>query len=232
MATNGFNCHTGPKPNISALILDLDGTLLNTEFSSRGVLRKFLGRYGKDLITEGKHRIVGRTLKESAMAMVRDYELPITPDQFIAQITPLYRATWKDAEVLPGANRLIQHLHKHRVPFALASNSLLEYIEAKISYQKGWKDCFSVIIGSDQVPKGKPSPDLFLEAAKRMEVDTNNCLVVEDSLIGVEAAKAAGMRVVAVPSQSETECAALADAIHHSLLEFQPELWGLPPFDD
>lgn len=65
-----------------------------------------------------------------------------------------------------------------------------------------------------------------------MAVDSSNCLVIEDSLIGVEAAKAAGMKVVVVPSQSEADSAALADFVLHSLLEFQPELWGLPPFDD
>ncbi|KAK7859568.1 bifunctional riboflavin kinase/fmn phosphatase [Quercus suber] len=67
---------------------------------------------------------------------------------------------WLQAKPLPGANRLMKHLHKHGVPFALASNSLREYIDVKISLQKGWKEYFSVILGSDQVKSGKPSPDL------------------------------------------------------------------------
>lgn len=230
MADSGLNNHAEPK--ISAVILDLDGTLLNTEVASRGVLREFLASYGKVLIADNEHRRVGKTQKESAVAIVKNYELPLTPEQFIAQITPMYRAKWKDAKALPGANRLIRYLHKHHIQLALASNSSREYIEAKISYQNGWKECFSVILGSDQVPLGKPSPDLFLEVAKRMAVDSSNCLVIEDSLIGVKAAKAAGMKVVVVPSQSEADSAAWADFVLHSLLEFQPELWGLPPFDD
>uniref|UniRef100_A0A7C9AJP3 Riboflavin kinase n=1 Tax=Opuntia streptacantha TaxID=393608 RepID=A0A7C9AJP3_OPUST len=230
MEDTGLN--NDAEPEISAVILDLDGTLLNTEVASRGVLREFLASYGKVLITDNEHRRVGKTQKESAIAIVKNYELPLTPEQLIAQITPMYRSKWKDAKALPGANRLIRHLHKHQVPLALASNSSREYIEAKISYQKGWKECFSVILGSDQVPMGKPSPDLFLEGAKRMAVDSSECLVIEDSLIGVKAAKAAGMKVVVVPSQSEADSAALADFVLHSLLEFQPELWGLPKFDD
>ncbi|KAL2925267.1 Bifunctional riboflavin kinase/FMN phosphatase [Bienertia sinuspersici] len=78
--------------NISALILDLDGTLLDTEYVTRSVLREFLASYGKVLITDKEHGRVGRTQKESAIAIVNNYELPLTPDQFIAEITPLYRA--------------------------------------------------------------------------------------------------------------------------------------------
>ncbi|KAH9622467.1 hypothetical protein KSS87_007971 [Heliosperma pusillum] len=205
---------------ISALILDLDGTLLNTEFVLRSVLKEYLASYGKVLITDNEYARVGKTQKESAAAIVKNYDLPLTPDQ------------WKDAKALPGANRLIQHLHKHRIPCALASNSLRAYIEAKISTHKGWKECFSFIVGSDQVQSGKPAPDLFLEAAKQLTVNTSNCLVIEDSLVGVKAGKAAGMKVVVVPSETEADAAAVADLSLNSLLEFQPELWGLPPFDD
>ncbi|XP_059449736.1 bifunctional riboflavin kinase/FMN phosphatase-like isoform X2 [Corylus avellana] len=172
------------------------------------------------------------TQKESAAGICKDYALPLTPDQYIKEITPMYREKWLQAKPLPGANRLIKHLHKHGVPFSLASNSLREYIDAKISLQRGWKEYFSVIIGSDQVKSGKPSPYLFEEAAKRMGVDAPQCLVIEDSLVGVKAANAAKMKVVAVPPHGETDCASLADSVLHSLLEFQPELWGLPPFED
>ncbi|GAB2278668.1 hypothetical protein Dimus_013344 [Dionaea muscipula] len=65
---------------------------------------------------------------------------------------------WEEAKALPDADRLIAHLHK--VPLALASNSLREYIAAKISHHKGWKECFLAILGSDQVKSGKPAPDL------------------------------------------------------------------------
>ncbi|GAB4824891.1 hypothetical protein Ancab_007761 [Ancistrocladus abbreviatus] len=216
------------EAKILAVIFDLDGTLLNTENATRGILKEFLAKFGKALNTDTEHRRLGRTQKETAIVMVEDYDLPFTPDQFIQEITPL----WAEAKPLPGANRAISHLHKHQIPLALASNSLREYIDAKISHHEGWKESFSVILGSDQVKSGKPAPDLFLEAAKRMGVDANDCLVVEDSLIGVKAAKAAGMRVVAVPSRSEVDSASLADSVLQSLLEFQPELWGLPPFDD
>ncbi|RRT45969.1 hypothetical protein B296_00048164, partial [Ensete ventricosum] len=140
---------------------------------------------------------------------------------------------WPQAKALPGVNRLIKHLHNHGIPLALASNSIRKHIEIKISYQQGWKESFSVILGGDDVIHGKPSPDIFLEAAKRLGVDISKCLVIEDSLVGVRGAKAAGAKVVAVPSlQGQDENYSVASCVLHTLLEFQPELWGLPAFED
>ncbi|PON96420.1 HAD hydrolase, subfamily IA [Trema orientale] len=231
---NSGHCNVQtPKPNILAVILDLDGTLLDTERAAKGVLKEFLAKYGKVLDEEREEKkTLGKTLKESSAAIVKDYDLPLTPDQFIQQIIPMYQEKWMHAKALPGANRLIKHLYNHGIPLALASNSLREYIDLKISHQEGWKERFSVILGSDQVKAGKPSADLFEEAAKRMGVDAGHCLVIEDSLVGVKAANAAKMEVVAVPPRSEASCSSLANTVLHSLLEFQPDLWGLPPFED
>ncbi|XP_059659724.1 bifunctional riboflavin kinase/FMN phosphatase isoform X2 [Cornus florida] len=134
---------------------------------------------------------------------------------------------------LPGANRLIKHLKGHGVPMALASNSPRVNIEAKISCHPGWKESFSVIIGGDEVKAGKPSPEIFLEAAKRLNLEPSNCLIVEDSLPGVMAGKAAGIEVVAVPSlPKQSHLYTSADEVINSLLDLRPEMWGLPPFED
>ncbi|KAL7215859.1 hypothetical protein ACSBR1_027910 [Camellia fascicularis] len=231
---NNFECESqNGETHISAVILDLDGTILNTEQTTKGVLGELLARYGKVLDREKEDQRLGMTFKESLVAVVKDYDLPITTDCFSEEITPMYQEKWVHAKALPGANRLIQHLCKHEVPFALASNSMRKNIDTKISHQKGWREYFSVILGSDQVKSGKPSPDLFLEAANKMGVDAVHCLVIEDSMVGVKAARAAGMKVVAVPSlQNAADQYYIADSVLHSLLEFRPELWGLPPFED
>ncbi|CAL9011673.1 unnamed protein product [Prunus brigantina] len=222
-----------PKPKILAVIFDLDGTLIDTERATKGVFQEFLARYGKVLDKEREEKkSLGMTLKDSATSVVKDYGLPLTPDQFIQEIIPMYQEKWLYSKALPGANRLIKHFHDRGVPIALASNSLREYIDAKISHHRGWKERFSVILGSDQVKAGKPSPDLFEEAAKQMGVDAVHCLVIEDSVVGVKAANAARMEVVAVPPRGEATCSSLANTVLHSLLEFQPERWGLPPFGD
>ncbi|XP_021828926.1 bifunctional riboflavin kinase/FMN phosphatase-like [Prunus avium] len=172
-----------PKPKILAVIFDLDGTLIDTERATRGVFQEFLARYGKVLDKEREEKkSLGMTLKDSATSVVKGYDLPLTPDQFIQEIIPMYQEKWLYTKALPGANRLIKHFHDRGVPIALASNSLREYIDAKISHHRGWKERFSVILGSDQVKAGKPSPDLFEEAAKQMGVDAVHCLVIEDSV--------------------------------------------------
>ncbi|KAL4573235.1 hypothetical protein LXL04_020034 [Taraxacum kok-saghyz] len=218
---------------ISTVIFDLDGTLLNTEQVTKDLLKEFLVRYGKVVDMEKENKRLGMIHHESAIAIVKDYDLPITPQQYSQSIMPMYHEKWLHAKSLPGVNRLLKHLHNHGVPFALASNSISKNVQVKVSSQKGWKEYFSVILGSDQVKSGKPSPDLFLEAANKLGVDASCCLVIEDSLVGIKAGKAAKMQVVAVPSiQSESDQYSIADYIIHSFLDFKPELWGLPPFDD
>ncbi|KAL5989639.1 hypothetical protein ACLOJK_010532 [Asimina triloba] len=208
--------------------------------ASRNVLKDLLlCKYGKEVDAAKEGKRLGQTHNERAAAVVKDYDLPLTPEEFLREIMPYYKARqrtslgWADVKPLPGANRLINHLHKHGIPFALASNSVQEDIELKISHHKGWKESFSVILGRNEVKSGKPAPDLFLEAAKRMDVDAASCLVIEDSLPGINAAKAAGMKVVAVTSPlTQAKCFSVAHCILHSLLEFQPEKWSLPAFDD
>ncbi|KAL6286321.1 hypothetical protein ACE6H2_010711 [Prunus campanulata] len=132
-----------------------------SERATKGVFQEFLARYGKVLDKEREEKkSLGMTLKDSATSVVKDYDLPLTPDQFIQEIIPMYQEKWLYTKALPGANRLIKHFHDRGVPIALASNSLREYIDAKISHHRGWKERFSVILGSDQVKAGKPSPDL------------------------------------------------------------------------
>ncbi|OIT01232.1 PREDICTED: bifunctional riboflavin kinase/FMN phosphatase-like [Nicotiana attenuata] len=221
------------EAHISAVIFDLDGTLISTEHLTKEILKEFLAGYGKVPDKEKEKKRLGMAQKEYAIGIVNDYDLPLTPDQYIEAIMPFYHDKWLEAKALPGANRLIRHLHKHGVPFALASNSKRKNIDGKVALQEGWKESFSVILGSDQVKSGKPSPDIFMEAAKQMGADAARCLVIEDSVIGVKAGKAARMKVVAVPSfHSEFDQYSIADSVLRSLLELKPELWGLPPFED
>ncbi|PWA43814.1 cof protein [Artemisia annua] len=182
---------------------------------------------------EKENKRLGMTHDKSAIAIVQDYDLPITPQEYTQEIMPMYYEKWLKAKPLPGVNRLIKHLLKLGIPFSVASNSARKHVAAKVNAQKGWKDYFSVVLGSDDVKLGKPAPDLFLEAASRMGVDASCCLVIEDSITGVKAGKAANMKVVAVPSiEGESDEFSIADYVMHSLLDLQPELCGLPPFDD
>lgn len=218
---------------IKCVILDLDGTLLNTDGIVCNVLKVSLGKYGKEWDGRETLKIVGKTPLEAASAVVEDYGLPCSPIEFVSELSPQFSDQWCNIKALPGANRLIKHLKSNGVPIALASNSPRESIDAKISFHDGWKDSFSVIIGGDEVRTGKPSPDIFFEAARRLRIEPSSCLVIEDSLPGVTAGKAAEMEVVAVPSlPKQSHLFTAADEVINSLLDLQLEKWGLPPFAD
>uniref|UniRef100_M8CXV2 GS1-like protein n=1 Tax=Aegilops tauschii TaxID=37682 RepID=M8CXV2_AEGTA len=290
------------KHHVSAVIFDLDDTLLDTESVTRGVLNDFLATYGKSADAEKEEGRLGQSHSEYAAGIIADYGLPLTLEEYSEAIFPLNLKSWQKAKPLPGVRRLLKHLHKNGVPLALASNSETRIIHQKIlklegfgspcaHTQKLWgvgivlylpmisrrtsnifytlreieqgdelflllqtrsaiamlfksggpkpkhrqelKDYFSVVLGVDQVPRGKPYPDIYLEAANRLGVNPSSCLVIEDSLVGIRGAKASGAKVVAVPSlQTEKQHYSIADHVLCSLLDFHPELWGLPPFDD
>ncbi|RZC03627.1 bifunctional riboflavin kinase/FMN phosphatase isoform X1 [Glycine max] len=221
------------KKLIRCVILDLDGTLLNTDGIVGNVLKVMLGKYGKEWDGREAQKIIGTTPFEAAAAVVQDYQLPCSAIEFLSEISPLFSDQWCNIKALPGANRLVKHLKSHGVPMALASNSPRESIEAKISYHDGWKNSFSVIIGGDEVRTGKPSPEIFLEAARRLNMEPSSCLVIEDSLPGVTAGKTAEMEVVVVPSlPKQSHLYTAADEVINSLLDLRLEKWGLPPFED
>ncbi|KAL1560165.1 bifunctional riboflavin kinase/FMN phosphatase isoform X1 [Salvia divinorum] len=218
---------------VSCVILDLDGTLLNTDAIVHDVLKAHLVKYGKQWDGRRSDRVVGKTPYEAATAIVEDYELPITTNELLSELSPIFSEKWCNIKTQPGANRLLNHLRSHGVLMGLASNSSKENIETKLSYHHGWKESFSVILGGDEVTCPKPSPEIYLEVAKRLEVEVANCLVIEDSLTGVAAGKAAGMEVVAVPSlPKQSHNFTLADEVINSLLDLRPEKWGLPAFED
>jgi HAD superfamily hydrolase (TIGR01509 family) len=158
----------------------------------------------------------------------------ITPEALLAETAVLLDARWHEVCMMPGARRLLDHLHARDVPAALATSTPSDFLARKMKTHDGWVDRLRVRCTGDEVARGKPAPDIFLLAAERLGADPARCLVVEDTPLGVDAAKAAGMRCVAVPSipkKRETLYAA-ADEIVHSLYDLDLERYGLPRFDD
>ncbi|KAG5516731.1 hypothetical protein RHGRI_037462 [Rhododendron griersonianum] len=122
---------------VSCVILDLDGTLLNTDGIVSEVLKLYLVKYGKQWDGREAHKTVGKSPLEASAVIVEDYGLPISINEFVSETTPLFIDQWHNIKALPGANRLINHLRGHNVRMALASNSSREIIESKISCQTG-----------------------------------------------------------------------------------------------
>jgi HAD superfamily hydrolase (TIGR01509 family) len=126
--------------------------------------------------------------------------------------------------LIPGAVEAVRRIAA-RWPLAIASSSNPELIEVVVR-ATGLGDVFRVAVSSQEVPRGKPAPDVYLEAARRLGVEPIRCAAVEDSHNGIRSAKAAGMRVVAVPNPHfppDGEAMALADVTIASIAELQVE---------
>jgi HAD superfamily hydrolase (TIGR01509 family) len=216
---------------ISHIIFDLDGLLLDTEPFYTQAHKVVAARYGKVFDWTVKSKMIGLPAQSSAKVMIDALQLPLSVAEYLEARKFLLEELFPNAEPLPGAVRLTQHLHQFGIPQAIATSSDRRNYELKISRHKEWFSIFEfAIMGDDpEIKMGKPAPDIFLAAAARMKAPAVNCLVFEDSPAGVEASRAAGMFAVAVPDPHMDDSAyPTAHQIIRDLNDFDFAYWGLP----
>ncbi|KAK9917563.1 hypothetical protein WJX75_005816 [Coccomyxa subellipsoidea] len=229
--------------SVKSVILDLDGTLLDTETLVLEVARSVLEKHGQKLTAEVQKAATGRKPLDAWQATIDQLHMQdITAQQLFDESEPFLKTRWQDARLMPGASRLLWHLHSHGIPLALATSTPRATYERKMSGKaaQALTAVFQTTKCGDEVENGKPAPDSFLATAQKMGVAPEQCLVIEDAPTGVQAATAAGMRVVVVPSlrdldaypKPDSACTSGCCAILPSLFDFRPEVYGLPPFDD
>ncbi len=195
-----------------AIIFDLDGTLIDIEDlylqAARAVLEPFNKRYGIE-----EHRtFLNQDTRTSGTALLKDIDLSV--DEFIIRRRSWLQAN-RDAIVdFPGVETLLATLTRHGSRLGLATNSPEEECQAKLK-PRNWKSHFSSIVCSDHpgVTKVKPAPDMYLTAASELGAAPGECVVFEDSVFGITAAKNAGMKVIGVRNKY-IEPDQLADADH------------------
>ncbi|KAK2412573.1 bifunctional riboflavin kinase/FMN phosphatase [Trifolium repens] len=231
---------SGIRKPITHVVFDMDGLLLDTEKFYTEVQEIFLARYNKTFNWSLKAKMMGMKANEAAKVFVEangisDY---LTPEQFLEEREAMLQSLFPTSELMPGASRLLKHLHAKGVSIAVATGSHRRYFELKTQrHGEIFSLMHHVVLGDDpEVKQGKPSPDVFLAAAKRFEggpVDPSNILVFEDAPSGVLAAKNAGMSVVMVPDpRLDKSYHDTADQVLNSLLDFNPSEWSLPPFEN
>ncbi|XP_034474020.1 probable pseudouridine-5'-phosphatase isoform X1 [Drosophila innubila] len=224
--------------NVTHCIFDMDGLLLDTETLYTLATQMVLDPYGLKYTFEVKEKVMGLQTRPVAEFMVHYYDLPMTWEEYAKHQVENTRTLMGDAKLMPGAERLLRHLHAKKVPFALATSSGAEMVELKTTNHRELFDLFNhrVCGSSDkEVKNGKPAPDIFLIAAARFsdKPKPENCLVFEDSPNGVAAGESAGMQTIMVPDPrlSKERCSH-ATQVLRSLEDFKPEQFGLPAFEN
>jgi HAD superfamily hydrolase (TIGR01509 family) len=185
--------------SVGAVIFDMDGLMFDTERLARDAWRRALAEHGYALDDEVYLTAVGRTV-EGACSVFVDIFGPDLPIVDIAAAKARYlRSMLEPAPPLkPGLSTLLDGLEARRLPLAVASATARAEIERRLA-TVDLLERFGAVVGGDEVECGKPAPELFLLAAERLHVRPADCVVLEDSEAGVEAAVAAGMPVLVVP---------------------------------
>lgn len=186
-------------PSRFALIFDMDGVVVdNTKYHTLA-WRVFFTRYGKKLTTDGmKKHILGRLNKEILGDLLGKKLTPSEVDRLAEAKEALYRRLYAKAiRPVAGLPKFLARAHAAGIPIALATAappSNVRWVLRKTKLAK----YFRMIVDGSNVRRGKPHPDIFLKCAKRLRVAVKNCIVFEDGMFGITAARRAGMKVVGV----------------------------------
>jgi HAD superfamily hydrolase (TIGR01509 family) len=211
---------------IDAVVFDLDGVLLQSEEVWDAVRERYVRERGGRYDEEVQLSMMGMSAPEWSRYLHEDAGVPDEPDainrEVVERMLEEYR---RELPLLPGAVEAVRR-SAAAFPLGLASSSNRAIFE-EVLRLAGIADCFRATVSSEEVARGKPTPDVYLEAARRLEVPSERCAAVEDSHAGIRSAEAAGMRVVAIPNASyppDDEALRLADAVVGSLDELTVEV--------
>ena len=211
---------------IAAVVFDLDGVIVDSERVWDDVREQYVFETGGTYTQSATRDMMGMSSVEWSRYMADALGVPGTPEEINAAIVERMLARYGDAPpLIPGAVDAVRGC-ADRWPLAVASSSNPELIQVVLE-AAGLHDVIPVVVSSQEVPRGKPSPDVYLEAARRLGADPGDCAAVEDSHNGILSAKAAGMRVVAIPNPHfppDEEALAHADVVLRSIRELTVEV--------
>jgi len=209
---------------VKALVLDMDGVLIDSEPLHLLAYQKYLADFGLTFREEDNHNFLGMKDVDCAKHLVAMHKLEVTALEFVAQKEAVLHGLFKEQlKVQPGVLQTLQRALELNIPTAIASSATLPTIELVVDLT-GIRKFFRCLTSGDEVSNGKPAPDVFLLAAERLGAKPGECLVIEDTFNGVCAAKAAGMMCIAIPCQATRhQDFAHADLVLSSMEEVELE---------
>jgi HAD superfamily hydrolase (TIGR01509 family) len=210
---------------VEAVIFDLDGLLVDSEAVWDDVRQRFVEEKGGTWHDGAQRDMMGMSSVEWSHYVRDRLGVDMDPEEISKEVADRVAATYREhLPLLPGAVEAVRSLAEEW-PLGLASSSNRHVIDLVLD-QAGIADSFQATVSSEEVGAGKPAPDVYLEAAKRLGKEPASCVAIEDSTNGIRSAHGAGMAVIAVPNRDfppEQDALELADVTQKSLTEVTPE---------
>ena len=208
--------HAKTITDFDAIIFDMDGLLLDTEKLSYQSFISTAAAYDQTFQFDDYRQLIGRNAKTGIEILRRILPTGIDAAKFKDDWLDVYRQLLDHhIDVKPGAHQLLACLAKMQVPRAVATSSSGTKARAILDRVGLWQ-YIPHLTGGDEVKAGKPAPDVYLDAAKKLGVDAPRCIAFEDSETGITAALAAGMRVIQIPDLIAAERAPAPPAYYHA----------------
>jgi HAD superfamily hydrolase (TIGR01509 family) len=199
----------------AAVIFDLDGVLVDSEQVWDAARKDVVAAHGGTWREGAERDMLGMSSKEWPVYIVEQLGVELTAKEVNrAVVDAMLRGYERALPLLPGARAAIERAAE-RLPIGLASSSNREVIDLVLE-RMGVADRFAATVSSEEVARGKPAPDVYLEAARRLGVDPARAVAIEDSENGIRSAHAAGLRVLAIPNEHfppGPDALALADEV-------------------
>lgn len=210
-------------PGYKGILFDMDGVLVDSEPLFHKAVNVMVVRCGADPITEEENNrhLLGTTVEETWVRVKELRGIPQTPAELLAGYNEVVKEVLRsDLVARPGVRDLIAEAQRRGLPIAVASSSLREWVDLKLSVI-GLSDAFPVKLGGDDIENGKPAPDIYIKAARLLGLEANECVAIEDSPIGLAAASASGAYTVCTLTDSTRHLdLSAADVIIENLEHF------------
>jgi HAD superfamily hydrolase (TIGR01509 family) len=206
---------------IEAVVFDLDGVLVQSEELWDAARRELADEHGIEWPDDATDAMMGMSSKEWSRYVHDEVGVPDPPEEINRRVLEWVEKRYRDdLPWIDGAREAVERIGA-QFPLGLATSSNREIIDIVVEVG-GFEDLLKVTVSSEEVGRGKPAPDVYLEATRRMGVDARQTAAVEDSTNGLLAAQAAGMRVIAIPNDAHPPAEqglAAADVVLHSIEE-------------
>ena len=203
--------------NKKAMLFDLDGTLVDSMWMWEAIDIEFLGAYGYECPDDIQRAIEGMSFSETAVYFKERFDLPLSLDEIKAVWTRMSIDKYRhEVPLKPGVLEFLKYRKENGIRTGIGTSNGSEIVDAVLT-SLNVKEYFDAVVTACEVAHGKPEPDIYLEVAKRLGVQPENCLVFEDIPAGIMAGKAAGMPVIAMEDDFSAdlmdEKRELADAV-------------------